>query len=303
MDDSASETLEFFAPQPGEQEPVKRSFCFIVMAGPDKGATFGLTPGVCTLGRLADCHIVINGRGISRVHATVSIKSCGDVIVEDRDSKNGIFIDGTRVSRALMEAGQTLGLGPEVRLRLELSAGSVQNLLREMYEGATTDSLTGLFTRRGFEERLDVEFAMVQRHQLNACLAVLDLDHFKKVNDQHGHDAGDAVLRSFSAQLKDTVRVGDLACRWGGEEFVLYIRQTPLIGGMTLLERLRRTVMESDVLLPAGNRVRVTFSGGVVDLLEFEDWRTGLRHADEALYRAKGEGRNRVIFYSPSDQG
>lgn len=296
MEDPASETLKFRTlTNPKKRSSKGRSFYLIVMEGPDKGASFALGTGICSLGRAKECDIVLHGQGISRHHANVLVKAHGDVIVEDLDSTNGVYLDGERVTKKLVEPGQTLALGPEVKIRLELSSHCVQNLLREMYESATLDSLTGLLTRRGFEERLDVEFAMVHRYRTPACLAVIDLDHFKAVNDREGHEAGDVVLKVLAQAMKDNVRIGDLACRWGGEEFTVYLRQTPLIGAVVMLERLRVELEETEILLPAGHKTRVTFSAGVVDLLDFEDWRSAFRHADEALYQAKREGRNRVV--------
>lgn len=298
MDDPASETIEFKTLSIDPPDKGSRAFCLIVVEGPDKGATFPLSVGQYTIGRMEECDVLVNGRGVSRTHAVVTVKAHGDVLLEDLESTNGVYVNGDRISRASIEPGQTMAFGPEVKVRLELSAPVVQNLLQEMYESATTDSLTGLLTRRGFEERLEAEFAMVRRHKMNSCLAILDLDRFKEVNDREGHDAGDLVLQRLAQIMRDNVRLGDLACRWGGEEFVLYIRQTPLVGGMTLLERLREDLSGTNLDLPAGNSIRVTFSAGLVDLLEYEDWRAGFRRADEALYQAKREGRNRIVFHS-----
>ena len=299
MEDPASETLELKALGEARPDSGKRSFCLIVMEGPDKGATFALPTGQHTIGRVSECDVVVHGRGISRTHASITVKAHGDVIVNDLGSTNGIYLDGERIERAVVEAGQTLSLGPEVKIRLELSSGSVQSLLREMFESATQDALTGLFTRRGFEQRLEIEFAMVQRHEMHSCLAVIDLDRFKGVNDREGHEAGDAVLCALASFLKAEVRIGDLVCRWGGEEFTLYIRQTPLVGGVALLERLREEFAALEIPLPKGHSTQVTFSAGVVDLRDFDDWRIAFRNADEALYQAKAEGRNKVSFYSP----
>lgn len=293
--------MEFVTRADEKPEHKGRSFCLIVMAGPDKGATYALSTGVYVLGRAPDSTIVLHGRGVSRKHAVVYVKPHGDVIIEDQGSTNGVYLDGERTTRATWEPGQTLGLGPEVTIRLELSSLGVQSLLQEMYQGSTQDSLTGLLTRRGFEERLDIEFALVQRHSMSSCLAVIDLDRFKAVNDREGHEAGDLVLQTLGRLLKQSARVGDLACRWGGEEFILYIRQTPLVGAMTMLERLRERFAESDISLPSGGLLRVTFSAGVVDLVEFESWRDGFRRADESLYQAKRDGRNRISFFSVHD--
>ena len=296
MEDPASDTIEFKTLSIDQPDQAGRAFCLIVMEGPNKGATFTLSAGQFTIGRMDECDILVNGRGVSRTHAIITVKPHGDVILEDLESTNGVYVNGERVTRQALEPGQTLSFGPEVKLRLELSAPSVQNLLQEMYESATLDGLTGLLTRRGFEERLEVEFAMVRRHKMNSCLAILDLDRFKGVNDREGHDAGDLVLQRLSDVIRDNVRIGDLACRWGGEEFVLYIRQTPLVGGVTLLERLREELAGTSIELPAGNSIRVTFSAGVIDLLDFEDWRGGVRRADAARYQANRGGRNRVVL-------
>lgn len=300
MDDPAAETLEFQTRADEKPEQRGRSFCLIVMSGPDKGATYALSTGQCSLGRAEENDIVLSGRGISRLHAVIIVKPHGDVIVEDRGSTNGLYLNGERIERSSLEPGQTVGLGPEVMIRLELSSRSVQNLLQEMYEGATTDALTGLLSRRGFEERLQVEFAMVRRHLMPSCLAVLDLDHFKAVNDREGHEAGDLVLQRLASVLKMNGRVGDLACRWGGEEFTMYIRQTPLVGGVAVMQRLREQFAGMEIALPSGGTMRATFSAGVVNLLDFEDWRSAFRRADEALYQAKREGRNRVDFFEPA---
>lgn len=301
VDDPASETLKLTVITPDGVERGRRSFCLIVMEGPDKGATFSLTTGRHVIGRTNECDIVIHGRGISRAHAAVIVKAYGEVIAEDLGSTNGIFLDGERIEKKAMEAGQTLSLGPEVKVRLELSASSVQRLLQEMFASATRDALTGLLTRRGFEQRIEIEFAMVCRHDMHSCLAVLDLDHFKEVNDQQGHEAGDVVLRGLADFLQEEVRLGDLVCRWGGEEFTLYIRQTPLEGGVALLERLREEFSALEIALPEGRATQVSFSAGVVDLRDFQDWRAAFRKADEALYRAKAEGRNKICWFSPDE--
>lgn len=295
MDHDLTKTLEFVTAPRQRPSYSHRSFCLIVVDGPDKGATFSLVSGVHSIGRSPECSIVLTGNGVSRLHANVIVKAHGDIIVEDLDSTNGIFLDEKRVETAMMEPGQTLAVGPEVRLRLEMASPGLQDLLREMFVSSTRDNLTGLFNRRGFQERVEIEYAMVRRHQVSSCMAVIDLDRFKAVNDTHGHDAGDVVLRRLGRLLDDSLRVGDLACRWGGEEFTLYLRQTPLEGALIVLERLRASLSEMDITLPKGNTIRVTMSAGVVDLLDFDDWRIAFQVADEALYQAKSDGRDRVV--------
>lgn len=295
VEEPSAETLAFQTSEKPIPKSEASSFCLIVMAGPEKGATYSLRSGTWTIGRSSVCDIVVSGRGVSRVHAEITLKPSGVAYLKDNNSTNGVFVDGQAISLTEIERGQTLGFGPEVQLHLELSSGGVQNLLKEMYQSATVDSLTGLYSRRAFEERLDEEFAVVRRHAMHSCLAVLDLDHFKAVNDDHGHEVGDLVLRALAQHLKEGVRTGDLVGRWGGEEFVMYIRQSVLEGGVMLLNRLRTEISDMDISLPDGKTIRITLSAGIVDLLDFSKWRDAFSCADKALYEAKAQGRNCVV--------
>lgn len=297
MDEPRTETLEFLNSQLIDEEALTASFYLLVMAGPDKGAVFDLAPGVTTLGRSERCDIPVTGRGVSRVHAAIQLTADGTATVEDRGSTNGVFVDRVRVEQSAVKVGETIALGPEVQLRFESSAGGIQNLLQEMYQSATLDPLTGLYNRRSFEDRLDEEFSVLTRHKMESCLAVVDVDHFKSVNDTEGHDAGDQVLRILADLLKAGVRAGDIVGRWGGEEFVMYIRQAGLEGAVILLDRLRERVSQTDIPLKDGRSLRVTFSSGVVPLGQFQDWRQAFTQADECLYASKDAGRNKVTAY------
>ncbi len=286
--------MEFLTPVQLTQLSETPSFYLLVMAGPDKGAVFNLNPGRTTLGRSDKCDIPVTGRGVSREHASLTLDPNGKAMLEDMDSTNGVFVDGVLVKKRLLSPGETMALGPEVQMRLEASTLGVQDLLQKMYQSATLDPLTSLFNRRTFEERLEEEFSVITRHKMESCLALVDVDHFKKVNDTHGHQAGDVVLRTLAGKLKEGVRTGDLVGRWGGEEFILYIRQAGLEGAVTLLERLRSEVEGTDIPVSSESTLRVTISSGVVALVTFQDWRAAFQKADEALYASKSNGRNRV---------
>lgn len=286
--------MEFLTPVRLEHFEEDASYYLLVMAGPDKGAVFNLQAGRSTLGRSDKCTVPLTGRGVSREHACLTIDPHGKAMLEDLDSTNGVFVDGTLIKKRLVTTGETIALGPEVQMRLEVSTLGVQGLLQKMYQSATLDPLTNLFNRRTFEERLEEEFTVLTRHKMESCLALVDVDHFKKVNDELGHLAGDAVLEVLAERLKDGVRTGDLVGRWGGEEFILYIRQSGLEGATILLERLRSEIENLDIEIPHGEPVRVTFSAGVVSLAGFKDWRKALQRADMALYESKSAGRNRV---------
>jgi two-component system, cell cycle response regulator len=164
-------------------------------------------------------------------------------------------------------------------------------------EMAITDALTGLFNRRYMESHLAtlIEQAVARGKPLTAL--VLDIDYFKSVNDSHGHDAGDDVLREFALRIKRSIRGIDLACRYGGEEFVLIMPETDMAVAAMVAERLRRRIAADPFAIQQGSRsIAVTISIGIAALRGKEDSAAGLlKRADQALYRAKRDGRNRVV--------
>ncbi|GGJ51983.1 diguanylate cyclase [Deinococcus roseus] len=160
----------------------------------------------------------------------------------------------------------------------------------ELTRHATTDVLTGLFNRRKFIEAAEEEIKFSQRHGTPFALVMLDVDHFKKVNDTHGHDQGDEVLRHVAKLLRSRVRTTDITARWGGEEFMVLLRHTDLKAGEKMAEKMR----ESLALTPAGSVGAVTASFGVT-AFEPTDTLTSLSsRVDALLYEAKAAGRNRV---------
>ena len=159
---------------------------------------------------------------------------------------------------------------------------------------ALIDGLTGLANRRQCEETLDDELARIERFGGPLAVVVADLDWFKDVNDRHGHPAGDAVLREFAVLLQETVRDVDLAGRWGGEEFVLVLPGTDLVGGAQLAERIRLGLADQIVLAVDGTPIPVTASFGVAATPPARTAPELFAAADAAMYQAKRAGKNRV---------
>jgi len=164
-------------------------------------------------------------------------------------------------------------------------------------ELAITDGLTGLFNRRYMETHLEtlVEQAAVRGKPL--AVLVVDIDYFKAINDGHGHDAGDDALREFAIRLRKAIRNIDLACRYGGEEFVIVMPETDMAVATTVAERLRRRIAGEPFVVQQGTRkLDVTISIGIATLCDTADDAAAiLKRADQALYRAKRDGRNRVV--------
>jgi two-component system, cell cycle response regulator len=173
-------------------------------------------------------------------------------------------------------------------------------LVEESRWMATTDTLTGLLNRRAFLEWGTREVLRSSRYKDSLSTLLLDVDHFKLINDQRGHAVGDRVLASLGRLLTGNVRSCDVVARWGGEEFVVALPSTPLAGAIQVAERMRRELEASDILDPSGERVPVTASFGVAQLLPQESLEELIDRADRAMYGAKIAGRNRV-FSTPTD--
>ncbi len=216
--------------------------------------------------------------------------------------------------------GETLGLlcligAPEgasrgaVKQQLAVTMGeaiklSLSNLrLREkLREQATLDVLTGLYNRRFLDESLARELHRSLRQKSPLCVAMLDLDHFKRFNDAFGHEAGDLLLREMGRVLRDNMRKSDVSCRYGGEEFVLVFPDSSLADTRLRVEQVRTLVRQLELRLGDQRLGKVTLSAGIVQAgAEGSTPGELLRAADEALYAAKQAGRDRVIEYTPKD--
>jgi diguanylate cyclase (GGDEF)-like protein len=170
---------------------------------------------------------------------------------------------------------------------------------RRVASQAATDSLTGLANRRSFDDELALEWRRAERVGESLALVLADLDDFKSVNDRFGHQAGDAVLRRVSAILDSGARQVDLAARYGGEEFALLAPETDLTGALKLAERLRTELEAAAIELPDGSVLHVTSSFGVAVKGTLETPEQLVAAADEALYEAKHDGKNRVAVADP----
>ena len=164
-------------------------------------------------------------------------------------------------------------------------------------EAAVTDGLTGLYNRRYMETHLGTLVEQAAQRGKPLTTLVLDIDYFKSVNDTHGHDAGDDVLREFALRIRKSIRNIDLACRLGGEEFVIVMPDTDMTVAATVAERLRRRIAGEPFPIQQGTKLlNVTLSIGIAALTNPDDTAaTILKRADLALYRAKRDGRNRVV--------
>jgi diguanylate cyclase (GGDEF)-like protein len=272
----------------------------LVLSGPHFGQIFPLAAGrEHVLGRREDADVLINDDGVSRRHASIRVDGEG-AVVTDLGSANGTYVDGKRVPSARVEDGGRIQVGGQTTLKFIWADELDARYQMKLAEGALQDPLTGLYNRRHLDERLAGELAAAQRHGRPVSVLMIDVDHFKSVNDAHGHLAGDEALKMVTFVLRGAVRREDILARYGGEEFVVIARETSLEGARALAERIRGAVERSHCAWQ-GHDLGVTVSIGVtvsVGLTEFVPGRSErdvLVAADRALYLAKQAGRNRVV--------
>lgn len=243
------------------------------------------------LGRDAGCALRLPAEDVSRRHARVAPADGGHV-VEDLGSTNGTFVNGEAVSARRLASGDRIRIGSFVARYLAPGDDAAREL-EALAAMARRDPLTGLANRRAFEEALSREVARAAREGAPLSAIALDVDHFKRVNDAHGHAAGDAVLAAVAARAAQALRAGDLLARVGGEELAALLPGATLERAAEVAERIRARVGGTPVAAGAAS-LAVTLSAGCAALAPGEDGPGLLARADERLYAAKRGGRDRV---------
>jgi diguanylate cyclase (GGDEF)-like protein len=278
--------------QPGE-------WALVVYSGANLGRVFPLVPGDNVIGRSPQVGITLLDEEVSRLHSCLRMETergqVRRIVLEDLKSTNGTFLNGRPLLRpAELAAGDRVAVGSHI-LKL-IAMDPLERAFHEtLLDQSTRDPLTGLGNRAATLAELQSRFDLSRRHGRPISLIMCDLDHFKQINDQYGHGAGDIVLAGFGERVRQNLRGTDLAGRIGGEEFLLVLPETDLEGAMLLAERLRASLSDTPHVLPDG-AIQVTCSLGVAQWIP-EDKNAGalMGRADQALYAAKREGRNRVV--------
>jgi diguanylate cyclase (GGDEF)-like protein len=291
-------TITSVEPQEPAQESAEGA-CVVQIYGPELGKKVALEKPATTVGRGSSCDIVVDLENVSRLHCSVQLHA-GAAWLRDEGSTNGTFLNNTEItSETRLTSGDLIKVGSAIFKFLANGRGDLGSIEaryhEEIYRLTIIDGLTQVHNKRYLLEFLEREMARCARHGRSMSLVLLDIDHFKAVNDEHGHLAGDAVLRELASLLKARVRKEYCLSRYGGEEFALVLPETTRDNAILLADRLRRlTQMHRFVF--EGKRLPVTFSAGVAELgpkalapLEF------VKLADERLYEAKRRGRNQVV--------
>ncbi len=273
--------------------------CLVVLHGPDVGNVIPLNKGDVVIGRDHDCSAVMQGEGISRMHARVELSESGLVTVQDLGSTNGTFIGGRKIDRETLAVGDKLLLGQNTILKFMVQDQIEQLFHEQMYNSSNRDGLTGIHNRKYLDERIVSDLSYARRHRDALTFLMFDLDYFKNINDTYGHQSGDQVLIAVTSAVTDMVREEDVFGRYGGEEFAIIAKRIGLEGGKTLGERVRHRVANERV--PAkddsGATLKVTASVGVATVHPdaVVDSSAIVSMADSNLFKAKESGRNRVV--------
>jgi len=271
-----------------------RKPCAVVTAGDFAGALFVLEPGSTLVGRGRQCDIVLDDEQVSRVHCRFIVDGQA-VVLEDLDSTNGVRVDGTPGQRFALHPGSHIALGTRTALRFGYHAPAEIEQQKKLYEASIRDALTGVHNRRYLTLQLQSELNNLQDPEDKMALVMLDIDHFKRVNDTYGHPAGDHVLIQVARTLTESVRGEDVVGRVGGEEFAVLLREADARAAWACAERVRGMVEATD-FTAIGERVRVTVSLGYAVARGGEGATVAslVGAADRRLYEAKQGGRNRV---------
>ena len=270
----------------------------LMISGAQLGRSFPLVRDEFLIGRALTCDLPIEDDLVSRHHCKIIKKPTGVELI-DLKSTNGTLVNGKRIEGTrLLAEGDQIQVGTSTILKFAMKAEVEANFFGQLFDAATRDFLTNTYNKKFFIERLRDEFSFAQRHQRNLSILVIDIDHFKKVNDTHGHLAGDIALKKVAHHLLTHTRKDDVVSRFGGEEFVVLMRDVSIEQARHLAEQLRNGISEIEM---KGDKqsFKVTVSVGVANLnaensSQFAKFESLIASADEKLYEAKNSGRNRV---------
>ncbi len=267
----------------------------VVISGPSFGEMYRIKSNRTMIGRSERADVRVLDDGISREHAAIE-RDGGKLVLVDLGSTNGTFCNGTKVPRHELNDGDKVSIGSTTILKLTFLDKVDEHYQKQLFQSALRDGLTGTFNRRYFVDRLHTEIRFAVRHGKALCLLFVDIDHFKKINDSYGHQAGDAVLSAVAHQMTATIRAEDVIARYGGEEFAIICREMERDGATVLAERLRSAVEKKKFEFD-GKVIPVTVSVGAAVDRKITDPQGLIAAADAAMYEAKRAGRNRVVMH------
>jgi len=274
--------------------------CLITIHGENLGKKYDLDLNEMVIGRSDTSNITVNEENVSRHHAKIT-KVEAEYFIEDLKSTNGTFVNTKKIEKVSLREGDLVLIGNTILKYI--SGSNIENLYHdEIYKLATLDGLTQVYNKKFLLEKLLTEFSRSKRYERDMSFVIFDFDHFKKLNDQYGHPAGDFVLRKTASLIMKNMRKEDIFGRYGGEEFAIILPETHLQSALRLSEKLRLLV--ASINYEYNNIIlKVTISIGAASIdKNTKNFQDLVEKADRALYKAKREGRNKVVGFS-EEQG
>src|SRR5262245_216584 len=238
---AADEQTRLFETPPAPGSGKRDRAYLVVLAGASVGEMYKVEGDKIVIGRGQKAQIRLFDDGISREHAQLVIEG-NHVVLQDLGSTNGTFCNGLKVDRRELVDGDKILVGSTTILKFTYHDNLDELFQRQMYESALRDALTKVFNKKYFTDRLESEFTFAMRHTSPLALVLFDIDHFKAVNDTHGHQAGDYVLHEIALVLTGLLRAEDVFARYGGEEFGVICRGADMTQAQVVGERLRKAV-------------------------------------------------------------
>ncbi len=291
--------------QPSSQRPSSRDACLVVINGVDLGKKYTLSKDATLIGRSSKADIQVDEDAISRNHASVEHRGA-DIVVRDLNSTNGTYVNDRPIHDHRLEDGEQIKIG---RTIFKFLSNNIEAAYHdEIYRLTTVDGLTQTYNKRFFLHELEREMMRSLRYERHLSLIMIDIDHFKSINDTYGHLAGDYVLKHVAQRiLRHTRRDCDIFARYGGEEFALLLPEVELAGAVQIAEKMRQ-ITEREPFIFDNVPIKTTLSLGVAQLNEYLSAQelamsatlqpnafAFIKLADDRLYRAKNNGRNRVV--------
>jgi two-component system, cell cycle response regulator len=279
-----------------EDSSAEACLVLIYPPGPDMGKRFPLDRPEFVLGRGTDCDIQVDRDSVSRRHARLFDKEGNGTIwvVQDLGSTNGSYVNDTQIQQSVLRDGDFLKIGAAI-FKFLTGSNVEMSYHEEIYRMTIVDGLTGVHNKRYLFEFLDREMARCVRYGRPLALVMFDIDHFKRINDEHGHLSGDHVLKEMARRLASRIRREELLARYGGEEFAAVLPETGRDGALEFGEQIRNLVAREPFEFEE-DKLSVTISVGIAVMDgEPTELQAFVRAADENLYKAKRGGRNRVV--------
>ncbi len=267
----------------------------IIIEGDQIGKIFNLIKQHNIIGRVEDADICLDSPTVSRKHAEIRFDNRNGIFIKDLNSSNGTYVNGKKITETDLQEGDIFSIGI---YKLKVASLSKHDTIffQRMMDNAEKDSLTGMYNKGFITRFLDSATTQSGHVKKLVSVAMVDIDHFKSINDTFGHIAGDAVLKDIAAVFCTYLRSADKYGRFGGEEFLIIFDRTSLHDAQIISERIRKMVMEHKTVYE-NHAITVTISIGLAsnENSQINDAESLIKLADEKLYLAKKNGRNQVV--------